>query len=184
MARKFKTKEELQINKKTYLALHWVRRMLKDGKLRHKRYRNTVLNGHANVFNMAVGNAHSDEAGHECGTVGCIGGWAAIHMLGIKPGKNGIYPMTEQVSCTVGTRMNWMERENHDLRRLFYPDWISTPANSWPIANRKLWDLITRADAWGVLDTYLRTGVVDWDKVLTKALALYRAKYEATDSGY
>lgn len=69
LAQNFKTADELGLTEKGYQGLHRVLRMLEGGELVYTPH-NTIPNG----FNM---NATWYE--NECGTVGCIGGWAGFY---------------------------------------------------------------------------------------------------------
>lgn len=69
LAQNFRTAEELGLTEKGYAGLHKVLRMLEGGELVYTRVPN-VPNG----FNM-----NSCWEQNECGTVGCIGGWAGFY---------------------------------------------------------------------------------------------------------
>ncbi len=70
LATNFKSADELGLSEKGYRALHRVLRMLESGELVYTPLNHFVPKG----FNM---NATWEE--NECGTIGCIGGWAGFY---------------------------------------------------------------------------------------------------------
>ncbi len=75
LAQNFLTAEELGLTEKGYQGLHKVLRMLEGGELVYSPRRPHALSKiPPNGFNMAT---CWDK--HECGTVGCIGGWAGFY---------------------------------------------------------------------------------------------------------
>jgi len=135
LAQNFKTPAELNLDEKLYDALKKVLVRLEtndlvyvtDNRLRE----GTELDlSKPNGFNMNVVLIQK-----ECGTVGCLAGWAAIEM-GVKPSR------------VIGMA------ESGILGDLFYPDILPGKYHK-----------ITTEQAAIALRNYLTTGEVDWSHV-------------------
>lgn len=158
---KFKTAAELGLTPKTYAALRWTLKLLRGdlkAHVRHEYWRHPVR-PRGNLFNMATEcEKEHDSTGHSCGTTACIGGWMAIHALGIRPNAKGVINVSSAGRVSVAMRNMAM---NEGLYKLFYPG-----EECYRVPDIHNWSDITPKQAVKAIEYYLRTGEISWYKAL------------------
>lgn len=133
-------------------ALKWVRNRLKDGTIKYD------LNGPepANRFDMSrivdrTLRATPGGTVRTCGTVGCIGGWMAIHQIKAEPNAKGVYKLKAEQATKIYHVFEAMCRHT-GLHDLFYPDACRVA--------------ITPAQGVAAIDNVLATGRPHWNKIV------------------
>lgn len=146
------TAEQLKITPAELAALLWVRDKLVDGTLLH--HAKAPATPGSRVFDMGKDfRAEDPDEGH-CGTVGCIGGWMALHMnnwperakLASRCVDSYLYP-----SLGDGGRGATRSRALEDL---FFPN--------GPVFDQRMWSSITADEAVETINRFLATGTVIW----------------------
>lgn len=160
-----KTAEQLNITQSTVDALIWVRDNLRAGKIEHSQDAYYDRKAKGRYFNMNV----AVSTGRSCGTVGCIGGWAALYLLSPeRPGSvinrdakiavDYFVASGDAEIFTADDSLNYITRQcgsrRNPMFELFYP------------RNIRRWDYITPLQAADAIDVFLNTGSIVWTDLL------------------
>lgn len=138
-----KTAEELGLSPEELDALIWTRDMLAAHKVEHVSQYKPACVPIGNKFNMEFPLDYSD-----CGSAGCIAGWMAIKLCGIKPTKKGVYIGTEKAKERA-KELCW--DHSGSIHRLFVPGDAASTC-----------DWLTTDDAVIAIDAFLETGRAEW----------------------
>lgn len=172
---KFKSAAELGLTPKTYAALRWTRKLLRGdlkAHVKHEIYEHPVR-PKGNLFNMSIEcDKEEDRYGHPCGTTACIGGWMAIHALGIRPNAKGVVVVKQ--AHRVSHVMHNMAVEG--LNKLFYPG-----EEVYLVPGIHNWSDITTKRAVKAIEYYMSTGEIDWFKALVPPPKPVKPKRKTAD---
>lgn len=175
-----KSHEELGLSKNLYDALVWVRDEFRSGRIEHFDDRNEIHHdGDAgreiggNMMNMSLACTPTS-----CGTAACIGGWAAIRLLEIKPNTDGKYVVPRDnvpgIRWFVTTGNEQFLQPTTNVNALLCQHYAPhDPIPAHPLLEQLFhpeidvsWDDITPQQAADAIDMLLNRGVVDWERVI------------------
>lgn len=143
-----KTAENLGISQEMHDALVWVRNMLNEQQIVHVPDDQYPMG--RNGFNMRTSSAK-----YECGSVGCIGGWAwvAMNLDAVeRDADDGLFKLTNYQTDRASNFVH--EMSSKELLHLFFPPFSAD------------YDSITTKEAALAIDNYLTTGYAQWESVL------------------
>ena len=134
-----KTARQLGITAKEYEALLKVRDLLSK--------REVLFNMSAIISDKKYHHGYGKDV-HNCGTVGCIGGWMAVIMRN----KLDNFDFNKVKCSAIDSVIDYVvDKHSQSLHKLFYPALVNIE-----------WSEITPSQAICAIDNFMNTGDPDW----------------------